>query len=233
MSLKLNHLRISPFFALIILFQVLVGCETNEDRAVAKAQECLNSSTGSAAQACLNYIQGFTSAKSYMIRCSVAFVIQGFDQPTKFSDAFKAMQESAGQNGSPTLALLGKLSFTGANAASDATQARQDCQKSESVGMITFSSLVSIATTFSVSISGFETMTESQRATAIANMGTSSDESLGASARAAEEVYCKEGGTQDNSEICNDLQSATASGASDAEIGASLRCVLRNLPPNC
>ncbi len=208
------------------------GCgESAEDRAISEAQDCLDHSTQSNATTCLSFIDGVTTKESYIIRCSVHYIEQGFGNPEKLSNAYEAMKSSSESGGSSTLAMIGQLAF---NDLGKARTASSDCKLSENASMITFSSLTVIATNLSVAAASIDAayqtggaMTEEQATAAIQTLADgSSDAELGAAVVAAEGAYCKEGTSNAESQACQDLEAALGNGTSMESIGQQLRCQL-------
>ena len=90
-------------FLSLVLSLILAACESDEDRQIAEAQDCLNnaSPTLASANVCLAKVDGLTSEESYYIRCSARFLGQGF-VGSRFADAFESLadDEDGGGGGS-------------------------------------------------------------------------------------------------------------------------------------
>lgn len=207
---------------LAILGLLATACESDEDRAVSQAQECLNRSTQATASACASYVEGHSSEKAYAIRCSIDFIVEGFSDPTKLTNAVTAM--SSNSSSSPMLGLLGQIAF---DTEAAANQAFSDCSLSGSDGMKVLAAFVKMATTLNTAVSGAgEAKTPEQLADAIQNLTEAGDESLGLAAIAAEEVYCSAGSSTYDSQPCQDMRAATTNNSDPATVGFLLRCAM-------
>lgn len=206
---------------LAILTLLTAACESDEDRAVSQAQECLNRSTQATVNSCASYVEGFSSEKAYAIRCSINFIAEGFSDPTKLTNAVNAMNDSSGSS-SPMLGLLGQISFTSEAAAN---QAFSNCSLSGSDGMKVLAAFVKMATTLNMAVGGAgAAKTPEDLAAAI--QSNAGDASLGAAVLAAESVYCKEGSSTYDSQPCQDMRAATANNSDPTAVGFLLRCAM-------
>ncbi len=141
-------------FGATLLALALVGCEKGDEDRVAKAQNCLDTSTQATVSSCETIVEGVSGAGAALIRCSAKFIYQGFTG-TRFAQAFTNLKSpTAGQNA--TLAMMSYLVFTvGATDAARRTAASQAvsaCTQSGLPGMIMFANFASAATEIATNV---------------------------------------------------------------------------------
>ncbi len=231
-------------FLSLVLSLILAACESDEDRQIAEAQDCLNnaSPTLASANVCLAKVDGLTSEESYYIRCSARFLGQGF-VGSRFADAFESLadDEDGGGGGQDAMTTaLTVMVFTGtdnANAKQNATNTLNECLLSGSQGLSRLAALTSLATTLASAVTGINLneiaengLTQTQVDDLIANLTNDGefvgeDEELGNIALTANTLFCADEDSDfADTDICTNIDAAIAAGGGDpATIGDALR----------
>lgn len=209
----------------ILILPFLSGCGGKDADKIGDAQMCLDNATAATANACLEKIDGLTSKAAYAIRCSGGFIAEGFDQPSKYIEAYKKLSTPpTGCSGtcSPTLGVMTLLTFSSMN---NANTTYTNCYLSGSQGYTLLASTVKSATILAQvarNILGFTgTLTAANleaAASAIANntggassIATPSD--LGSVAITTYQLSCTTGNQNDNSQqLCKELSTAIDAG---------------------
>jgi hypothetical protein len=108
---------LSRAFLFLIIGYSFWGCEDKKEANLYKAQNCLNKAVPSTATSCLSFISSQTSERSYVLRCSIAFLAEGIDE-TAIVDALTNIDGANG--GDPTSATIAALAMSTTDAASTA-----------------------------------------------------------------------------------------------------------------
>ncbi len=232
-------------FLSLVLSLILAACESDEDRQIAEAQDCLNnaSPTLASANVCLAKVDGLTSEESYYIRCSARFLGQGF-VGSRFADAFESLadDEDGGGGGQDAMTTaLTVMVFTGtdnANAKQNASSTLSECLLSGSQGLSRLAALTSLATTLASAITGIDLSTVTEEGLTpddvtdllnnLTNDGefdASDDEEIGNIALTANTLFCADEDSDfADTDICTNIGAAIATGGGDAQaIGDALR----------
>lgn len=224
------------------LLLVLSACsETNRDK-IGEAQLCLDTATPSTVNSCLSKISGIESANAYALRCSANFIAQGLGSASTLSEALNNLSGMGGN-----AALFSVLRFkasTTTEAASLASSAQANCDKSGNAGMKLIASMATTATTLSNLVSGVGPIdpnnppseTDIKNAlNSLASQLNSGDQTQVDSATAQVQAItdalvstynssCTSGSSQ-QTDICKQLQPAFATlppGASNSDIAKAL-----------
>src|SRR6185312_2954149 len=127
---------------------LLTSCGPTDADKISDAQTCLNTATPANADLCVAMVAGITSQSAALIRCSGAFIKQGYGDPSKVAGALSQIDGSSGATQS--IAMMTKLSFqyesTMAANVTDAQTAQSDCNISESPGLIFLVGVAATAT---------------------------------------------------------------------------------------
>jgi hypothetical protein len=222
----------------------MTGCEQSEDTAIASARDCLDHSTTSTeVNACMAKIDGIESSEAYLLRCSGAFVSQGFTGE-RLANAFDQLKKDSGSGSSSTTAVaMAYFVFKGANATDTngartaADTAYNYCTRAGVRSMQRLAVLAQMATTVAT-VTGDLTqflnptsMTSSQLETAITNALTaavsdpSAPAAIGNLAVTANETYCNAGSSFATSDICKQLDTALAQSTPQAIGQLLLTCL--------
>jgi len=138
---------------LVFMANFALSCtQYSAELLVVEAQSCLNDvplANPSAAGACLTRIDSFDSPEANQLKCSGAFIIQGFSNPTRLTKIAEQLGQAGAQGSINTLGAIGLLSFTGSNPIGDSEKALVVCQKSGSRGMTLLASMSNLATIMS------------------------------------------------------------------------------------
>lgn len=213
----------SAFLLTLCLVSVsfLSGCETEEDRTIARAQACLDNAYGeSDANNCIKIVASLDSASSYLIRCSAHFVAQEFTAG-KMTSAFKDVDDDAGSK-----ALLGYLVFDETKTKHTAEITSNDCNKSDVLGMMQLAGLTYTATSMVGFAGGGFNFNDPAASMAtvidtLKNSGTNNAD-VGELAVNLEKTFCSASSSYGSSDLCTKLQSAIDKGGGNAAIGAEL-----------
>jgi hypothetical protein len=222
--------RALPLLLLGVFF--LVGCEKGDDDKVARAQACLDSATNVTASQCETIVEGVTGAGAAAIRCSVAFITQGFTA-TRFANAFVALKpQTAGQNA--TLAMMAYLVFNVGSSNADritrANTAVSHCTETGLGGMMMFANFAKASTILAAGMSPALTLDSANPPTPAqlqANLAsfTGSDADLGSAITGVASIYCGPTSSTNTATFCGPVNSASVSGT-PAQVGAAFRALL-------
>jgi hypothetical protein len=222
---------------------VLSGCESEEDRKVAAAQECLDQATTEAqANICVEKVSGLTSSYSYLIRCSANFIAQGFTGNNIASafDGITNQDNGGGDANNSTTVLMTYLVFDPDKPNHTIDKTIENCEKSGVESMMRLSTVASLATKIAdlgSVLDNFPTdPTQAQQAIqdAIDNLAATpvNPDEIGAIAEQAADSFCSEGSSYKGTEICTTLEGAISGGGGDqAQIGQALLDLLKTPSP--
>lgn len=224
---------------------LLSGCEKDEDRTIAAGQACLdNARSADDADRCVSLVQGLETEPAYLIRCSANFIAQGFTGD-RVASAFQELKDNpaAGENMTAKMMAYFVFSESGVLAAHTADTAVTNCERSGVKSMQRLATLAKLAT-FTARLAGgggalppaldpnsgsFDpSQLQAQLPTIIGNATTADQEQIGAIAITANQLYCNEGSTFKEKDICKQLGDAiTAASGDPAAIGAQLLTLLQ------
>jgi hypothetical protein len=220
---------------LLAVVALMAGCAESDSDKVGDAQFCLDNTTDysqSSIDACTASLSGIESKDAYMVRCSANFIIEGFADPNKFISAFDQLK---GKSSNATTAMMSVLAFksqTTATGNKDFAQTTfNHCTASGSAGATLISSFANLATYIAATTSIASSLvtggsiSATQMASAVSELGNSSNETLGATAQAAYATSCASG-SESNAQLCQTLGAAVTNGTSAADIGLLLRAQL-------
>lgn len=206
MSLKLGFIFVLPLTS--ILF---IGCNEKEEN-LFKAQNCINTATATSVNSCLNFISGQTSARSYVLRCSAAFISQGINE-----DAIvEAIQNIEGKEaGNPTTPAIAALSM---ESVAISNQALEDCTRSESKSLTALANFANLSTAMSSLLGVVGTSpTQAELEALIAsydpnnppNPNPDDKEALGTAVIASQDSLCNsDNGLFKGTKACTDINAA-------------------------
>lgn len=212
----------------------LINCAQKDADKLASAQACVDKSTAATAGACLEKISGLSSQQSYAIRCSVMFIQEGFDDPTRYISAFEQLNQNG--SGNSSLGLMGVMAFKSASTAAQ-NQANADtalsyCQQAGSKGYIMLAAAAQLGTTIA-KYGNLATYSQADLLAVITNPSVTDtadfQTAVGATAVIAYQSNCT-GTNTSNQQLCSTFQSAvtSAGGTSNTQaIGAGLISALQ------
>jgi len=232
----------------VLSIALLSGCEKDEDRTIAAGQACLdNARSADDADRCVSLVQGLETEPAYLIRCSANFIAQGFTGD-RVASAFQELKDNpaAGENMTAKMMAYFVFSESGVLAAHTADVAVTNCERSGVKSMQRLATLAKLAT-FTARLAGggggsgalppaldpnsdsFDpSQFQAQLPTIIGNATTADQEQIGTIAITANQLYCNEGSTFKEKDICKQLGDAIAAAAGDpATIGAQLLTLLQ------
>lgn len=229
-------------FLLAPVLLTLTSCETPEDQQIASAQQCIDGAKTSAdADICYAAVAGLESEKAYLIRCSAAYIAQGFTG-ARFAAAFQRLKDNPSSGQDPMATVMAYLIFSKPSTQYTADNTLTNCTKSGVRAMIRLATMTRLATFIAQSGLGsitanvdptspsFDPAAISTAITNLANSGTPADQAtVGEIAVQASTAYCNAGSSFENNEICINLKQAIATGGSSAAIGASLLAQLQHV----
>lgn len=220
-STKKTRLAFNRIFFVSILSAVALlslGCETDDDNKLAKAQECLDKvddANIAAAQSCASIVDGLTSPESYVIRCSVGFIVGGVTS-ADITGAFDAYNAAPANLKAATL--MGALAHgTDGEAATTAAA----CKASEVPSLDYLATLSQVGTAMIVGGGS------STPATFLTNCaaGSCNDTVVGNAIISMYDVYCI--GEAATNPACTDIGSAIDAGGAPAAIAQALYDLLQ------
>lgn len=224
------------FLSIFLFFTFLfLSCETNEQDAINRAQQCLDEATPGNAYNCKLHIVGLESKEAYGIRCSANFLAEGLDSGSMATAFVRRDKTTTSQN--PLLGMMGVLAFRSMVVANETYS---HCLKSGLSSFVMFASMARMSTKIAqysvVTISQTAKPTQEEMQDALNALivdSASNDENkelIGESAVAISSTYC----TPENasSKVCQDIASAVNSGSSNIDIGNLVIENLQNYTPN-
>lgn len=225
--------KMSATFALVASVALITGCENQDEVSLYKAQNCLDEAdSGTKAQACLDGMASLRGAAADKIRCSGAFIAQGFTGE-RMVTAFEKNKESNGA--SPFVSMISYLVFT--ETEPNVSQTLSWCESGGVKSLKALAAVAQIATT-AASLTGnlgnFDPSNpaiETEMQNAISNLNPNdpqTQESLGSAAITLYGPYCSESGSYANTDMCNQVsQAITEGGGVPANVGAKLAELLK------
>lgn len=219
----------------------LSGCQETEQDKIADAQSCLDESSSSTAQACVDMVSGIESKGAYLIRCSAMFIREGFMDASRLSDAMDAIENDGGANGSTammTVLSFRNLGVTPAENEAAANLAVSYCDQAGSKGLLMLASISAIATT-SAALAGTTNPSQAQIDAALTAISSGAQPAqaaaVGSAAEAAYEANCAgDGGSF--GQFCDQFQSvvdAMPPGYTSEDLGEKLAQCYTAPTPDC
>ncbi len=209
--------KIFSFITILSLTLLVGGCETEDDRKLSDAQECLDklrdSDSDAEALACSKKIKGMSSSESFVIRCSVDFFVGG----VKASQVARAVDEA---NDLPANKKAGALmGYMTQDTEAEAATTYSDCVKSGVASLIYMASISQIGTELIISVGqNPDDLDNLNVDAAIANCqtpGNCNDTVVGNAVINMYDIYCV-GGAEDSS-VCQDMSAALAQGGNNPD----------------
>ena len=216
-------LKLATPLACVLSMFVLFGCEEKEDDQIFSAQQCLDAAAinGSPVDNCVAMINGITTPKSYVIRCSADFMRQGID-----NDAIVSAIEDLDKNDNtvdPTVTLYDTFAFddAGSETAEELVEtAVTNCTATGSKTLTVLALSAKTATTIkSLAGGNIAAWIDGVDVDNLANTNPDELENIGESVVAMHPIACGVGGQFEGTEVCVNLASAIASGTDTATIG--------------
>ena len=235
--MKINFLVGSSLrFVLLALLAipVLTACESDEDRLLAEAEQCINRADASNVDACVAKVAGMESEDAYLIRCSAHFIAQSFTE-TRLIEAFENIKSSSEISGiTPTTVTLSYMVFNNAITNHTVAVSKNDCSRSGATSLSRVLQLVEVATGISDAVVnagggavavGDGPALEAAITNFVANGG--SPTTLGSQAIAIRESFCVNNTGFSSSDICRKVNQAYTSGGGDpTNIGNAILALL-------
>ncbi|MDX9730746.1 MAG: hypothetical protein RBT63_03155 [Bdellovibrionales bacterium] len=227
-----------PLLVLPLLL-ILTACETEEDRQISGAQDCIDAAKDEAdADRCFAMVNGNNSEKAYLIRCSASYIAQGFTG-NRFADAFQKLKDGDSTGQDPMATAMAYLVFAKNLPKHTAETTLENCKKSGVRSLVRLATMSSLSTYIAQTVGGpipdpmdpnFDPSQYQAAIDTLANAGTEEQQkTVGGIAIQAHEAYCNEGSSFESNEICQHLNSALATGGGDrAAIGQQLLALLKN-----
>jgi hypothetical protein len=222
---------------------LIVGCESDSDNKVAKAQQCLDyAKTAGAAELCLNDVGGISSAKASKIRCAAIYLMRDFNE-TKFQAAFDKILKKDGA-GDPMAGMMTQLAFSNGQgnrangtAVADANFAMSECTNSGSVGLTMLSGITATGTAIASLIPAWNPASppaanDPALIATLQNLASNSADpvtqaTMGTAVLAISNTYCAGAADAGNADVCTKVKQATIAGGGDpAAIGKAIAAYL-------
>ncbi len=202
----------------------MTACEDKNDDKVFSAQQCLDKAGQGNANVddCVNMINGISTPKAFVIRCSADFLRQGIDNDT-IVEAIKNLDENTTGN-DPTVVLFDKFHFTDdadgfTTQANDYAQAAvNNCSATGSDTLKMLALANQAATTLYVATGGVNLQTFID--TFDPNTTTLTAEqlaSLGGSINNMAPIACGKGGAFEGNDVCKNIAEAQGQAGGDLE----------------
>ncbi|MCB0350288.1 MAG: hypothetical protein KDD38_03835 [Bdellovibrionales bacterium] len=215
------------FFSLILCATLIAvfnfGCESDDDNKLAKAQECLDKVDDTnipQAQACAAIVAGLTSPESYVIRCSVGFIVGGVTA-SSMASAFSAADAAPANLQAATL--MGALSHDSKVHAAETVAA---CKASKVASLDYLATLSQTGTIMTIDGSSTTPTTFLTTCSNGGSGGTCDDAAIGTAVTSMYDVYCI--GDAATNPACSDIGSAIAAGGGNpAAVAIALYALLQ------
>jgi hypothetical protein len=231
-----------PFVTLAVICGLMSGCGPTDADKISDAQTCLNTATADMADLCVAMVDGIYSQSASLIRCSGAFIKEGFGDSTKVKQALSQLDNN-GNGASGSMAMMSVLAFQSdadkaVNLAS-AQAAQTECIKSGSPGLI-FLSGVSLTASQAVALINPAdptniTPTDISNGLASLASGSAQDQAtVGSAILSIYDVSCQNGSSTAGN-YCQQFQSVIDQVGSDpASVGQFLAtCYTTPATPGC
>ena len=217
------------FFLAVVTALPLTGCESDESRALADAQSCIDRASPSQASLCSAMVNGLTGSAAYAIRCSAHYLANGFTG-ARFAAAFQQIKTATGTV-DPMTSAMGYLVFPATSGIHGSDTTLSDCSLSASTSLKRIAILTSFAT-FIASQTGAAltpaadgSLTPAQMKQAVQAF-SGNPAVIGDLAIQANTAFCAPGSSLAGNRVCTDLTSAVTGGASTTTIGTALLSLL-------
>jgi hypothetical protein len=205
------------FVALVVILAsslfALTGCEEDEDNKLAQAQKCMDNlkdtDSDATAQRCMDYVDGVSSAESYVIRCSAYFFIGGVSA-SELTSAFTAADNAS--NSAEKDAILINALKQDSVSESDTTFAA--CNASGVPSLMAIAAFSKLGTYVINLGSNADIGTALTNCYAGGSGGVCNDAEIGSMISVIAPLYCT-GDTADSS-VCSDIATAIANAGGDA-----------------
>lgn len=201
----------------IVGFLFLTGCEDQKETDLFKAQDCIDKASQANVNICLNYIDGDTSDRAQVLRCSAAFISEGIDEDAIVTAMENIDGEGAGDPTTPAIAALAMSSTT------VSTAALATCEETNSKALTSLANFANLATAMKALL-GFadgatgadiDALIDAYVATPPADGPDKA--ALGAAIIASQASLCNaEDGLFKDDDACKDINAAIATGAGNA-----------------
>jgi|GEM_PF-6470139 hypothetical protein len=222
---------------LVLPAALLSGCnqETEQDL-LSEAQYCLDGATTAAqAQSCLSSIDGINNKSANVLRCSAAYIGEGFGSPSKLIEAFDKIDQTPTGNATSTESFLAIMAFSDKDLADETFGY---CQATGLKGLSLLSAMTKAATNLASLLPGgidltnpdqlaedlhdkIESILDGSASQADIDAGT---EAVGETVTAIYQVACQTG-TPANGDLCTQMDDAFAAmppGYTAADVGKKL-----------
>lgn len=210
---------------------------------LAKAQECLDNvplGTPTAADACLQYVEKYTSQQANILKCSI-YMTSGGLMEDKVVKAINALNNTAIQNKEAAYMSVLALDNPTTTGYDKAVTGNQFCQASGVPGLSYIGGLVVAGTLMAKTMANLGVPLDINNPDAsvqnLINMCTTNPPdpacvtdvtTLGQTVSTLADLYCNSSSSQDN-EVCTTMNSAVANAGSDPDdIGRAVYCFLEN-----
>lgn len=208
----------------LILFSslFLVACEQEEDDKIYTAQICMNQAdTGIEADACLAPLSGLNSTRAYVLRCAGDFIRAGITTPTIITAIQNIDDNDSNNTADPTLEFYQQFSFgyqdvdvvTAGTAVSNCTASgsknlRLLALSAESATILRNLAFENVGGTGDIT-------TWLNGSVDPATLSDAEVTAIGNNVLNMQASSCGEGGTFEDTEICDNMNNAIAAGAGD------------------
>ena len=221
----------------------LTACESGEDRSLSSAQACLDGATDAAqAQVCVDKVAGLETQDAYLIRCSAAFIANGFTGQ-KIADAYTSISGGSSNSSGydPMVSIMAYLNFSSSNENFKAATAVNNCQRSGVKSMYQLASAAELSSTLAqlTTISAqFDPQNPEESLQDIINnindgtFAPTNDQltALGNVATTVNTAFC-DNATNPNKDVCSKLQTAIVDAGMNGGTPADLATALLALLP--
>ncbi|MBF0206010.1 MAG: hypothetical protein HQK53_03895 [Oligoflexia bacterium] len=209
--------------AFVVILLVLGGCETEEQRDLFRAQQCINQSSSSNVENCRSYLSGHASKEAYVLQCSIDFLKQGVTA-SRMATAIEK-RDSSTTNKNSLLGMMGMISFSDQQ---DLISAERNCSLCGYSSYTMLIKMAKISTTLvvdqgvpvTVDNKPDQKKMEEVVAAVVASPTSEIKETVGAAAQTIQTSYC----TAENatSKVCTTIAESISAGDSNEEIGQKL-----------
>lgn len=202
------------WFLLLAVSSVFLGCEQKEDDQIYSAQICLNNATAGTVDTCLAKIAGVSSARAFVLRCSAEFIRANITTSTIVTAIEDIEDNDAGNTEDPTIEFYNQFSFT---STSSANVAVDNCTASGSEGLKLLALSAKTATVIK-----YDVLSGTLDAAAIAALNPATADAadliaIGESVLLMAPIACAEGGSLEETEVCDNINAAILSSGGDAQ----------------
>ncbi len=214
------------WLCLLAVSCVFIGCEEKEDDQIYSAQICLNTATAGTVDDCLAKIDGVSSSRAYVLRCSAEFIRANITTSKIVAAITNIEANGAGNTVDPTIEFYNQFSFA-STASADVAVTNCTASGSEGLKLLALTAKTATVIKYDVLNGTLDSVTIGFLVPSAANPADL--QAIGTSVLLMHPIACGEGGSLKNTEVCDNINAAIlSSGGNPQAIGEAYLNSLKN-----